>query len=151
MSDETHPAFRAFAAYRWAETMLLAYKEEGSAPFRSVTRQTLFQDERMAGQLRYFEVAPGGWSTLERHGHMHAVMILRGKGRCLVGAEVREVFPHDLVSIAPWTWHQFRADAEQPLGFLCMVDAVRDKPQLPDEADLAALNAIPAVREFLEG
>ena len=63
----------------------------------------------MAGELRYFEIAPGGYSTLERHEHVHAVMILRGQGRCLVGGEVRSVAPLDLVSVPPMTWHQFRA------------------------------------------
>ena len=42
-------------------------------------------------ELRYFEMAPGGYSTLERHEHMHAVMILRGHGHCLLGGEVRAV------------------------------------------------------------
>jgi hypothetical protein len=29
------------------------------------------------------------------------------------------------------TWHQFLADAGEPLGFLCMVPSERDRPQLP--------------------
>ena len=45
----------------------------------------------LACELRYFEMAPGGYSTLERHEHVHAVLILRGRGHCLVGAEVRPV------------------------------------------------------------
>ena len=86
----------------------------------------------MAGELRYFEVAPGGFSTLERHEHMHAVLILRGRGHCLVGDEVKQLETRDLVTVPPMTWHQFRATTDEPLGFLCMVDAQRDKPQLPD-------------------
>ena len=135
--------------YRWGGVELHAYKQEGSAPFRDITRQTLFRDEKLAGELRYFEIAPGGHSTLERHEHLHAVMVLRGKGRCLVGEEVREIGPLDLVSIPAMTWHQFRADSGEPLGFLCMVDAIRDKPQLPNEADLAALSANPEIAAFL--
>ncbi len=53
-----------------------------------MTRQVLFDDPSMATQLRYFEVAPGGWTTLERHEHVHNVMVIRGKGRCLVGDKV---------------------------------------------------------------
>ncbi len=94
--------------FRWDGVDLHAYKQDGSAPFKDVTRQTLFRDEALAGELRYFEVAPGGHSTLERHEHVHAVMILRGRGRCLVGDEVRDVSALDLVSIPPMTWHQFR-------------------------------------------
>ena len=39
--------------------------------------------------------------------------------------------PFDLVTIPSWTWHQFRATDGEPLGFLCMVNAERDRPQLP--------------------
>ena len=57
--------FRAFAEnFRWDDVSLLAYKEEGSAPFKSITRQVLFQDSELKCELRYFEVAAGGYSTL---------------------------------------------------------------------------------------
>jgi S-methyl-1-thioxylulose 5-phosphate methylthiotransferase len=147
--DETK-RFRAHeGGFRWADVDLHAYKAQGAAPFKDVSRQTLFRDEQLAGELRYFEVAPGGHSTLERHEHVHAVMILRGSGRCLVGNEVRAVATLDLVAIPPMAWHQFRAGAEEPLGFLCMVDRERDRPQLPTEDDLAELRADPAVAAFL--
>jgi hypothetical protein len=58
---------------------------------------------------------------------------------------------HDLVSIPPMAWHQFRAAADAPLGFLCMVDVARDRPQLPTEAELAALRRNPAIAAFLDG
>ena len=38
----------------------------------------LFHDDALACELRYFEIAPGGHSTLERHDHLHSVMIIRG-------------------------------------------------------------------------
>jgi quercetin dioxygenase-like cupin family protein len=146
------PAHRAHrGGFRWDGVDLHAYKDEGSAPFKDITRQTLFKRPDMAGELRYFEVAPGGHSTLERHQHVHAVMIIRGRGRCLVGDEVRDVEPLDLVSIDPMQWHQFRAAPAEPLGFLCMVDMERDKPQLPGPRDLADLLANPEIAEFLAG
>jgi quercetin dioxygenase-like cupin family protein len=74
---------------------------------------------------------------------------LRGAGRVLVDRTIYPVAAHDLVSVAPRTWHQFRAAADAPLGFLCMVDAARDKPELPDADALAALNADPDVAAFL--
>jgi hypothetical protein len=49
------------------------------------------------------------------------------------------------------TWHQFRATESEPLGFLCMVNTERDKPQLPSDADLAGLAADPAIAAFLRG
>jgi mannose-6-phosphate isomerase-like protein (cupin superfamily) len=123
---------KAKDGFRWEDVDLLAYKEEGSAPFKAITRQTLFHDAKLGCELRYFEVAPGGYSTLERHEHVHAVMILRGHGQCLLADSVGEVGPHDLVTIPSWTWHQFHASRGEPLGFLCMVNRERDKPQLPD-------------------
>jgi mannose-6-phosphate isomerase-like protein (cupin superfamily) len=141
---------RETGACRWDGVDMLEYKAGGSAPFKDITRQVLFGDPRIAAELRYFEMAAGGHSTLERHEHMHAVMILRGRGLCLVGEEVREVCEHDLVTIPPLTWHQFRATVGEPLGFLCMVNRERDKPQLPDEAQVAELRRNGAIRDFLD-
>lgn len=144
--------FRAFAEnFRWDEVSQLAYKEEGSAPFKSITRQVLFQDPELRCELRYFEVAPGGYSTLERHQHTHGVMILRGEADVLVGDEVRAVKTHDLVRIPPMTWHQFRTRGDQPMGFLCMVNVERDRPQLPTDDDLQSLKDNPAIADFLKG
>ena len=136
--------------YDWDGVEKLPYKEDSRALFKSITRQTLFSDPDLDGELRYFEVAPGGFSTLERHEHMHAVLILRGRGRCLVGHEVQTIETRDLVTVPAMTWHQFRASEGEPLGFLCMVNARRDKPQLPKEEDLARLKADPSIAAFLE-
>ena len=135
--------------YRWEGVDELPYKEDGRALFKSVTRQVLFSDPGLRGELRYFEVAPGGFSTLERHRHMHAVLVLRGRGHCLVGAEVRPIETRDLVTVPPMTWHQFRATAGEPLGFLCMVNAARDKPQLPSAEELAMLRRDAKIAAFL--
>src|SRR5262249_20704250 len=105
----------------------------------------------MHSELRYFEVAPGGFSTLERHEHMHAVLILRGRGHCLVGTEVRALETRDLVTVPPMTWHQFRATTDEPLAFLCMVNTDRDKPRLPSPDDLARLREDPKIATFLQG
>jgi mannose-6-phosphate isomerase-like protein (cupin superfamily) len=141
---------RAQRDYRWEGVELLPYKEDGRALFKAITRQTLFSDPELHGELRYFEVAPGGYSTLERHEHMHAVLILRGRGHCLVGNEVRPVETRDLITVPRLTWHQFRATADEPLGFLCMVNATRDKPQLPSPEDVAELQADPKIAAFLK-
>jgi mannose-6-phosphate isomerase-like protein (cupin superfamily) len=144
------PHRKATADYRWDGVELLPYKEDDRALFKSITRQTLFSDPEMGGELRYFEVAPGGFSTLERHEHMHAVLILRGRGQCLIGGEVRPIDTRDLVTVPPMTWHQFRATEGEPLGFLCMVNATRDKPQLPTAQDVEGLKADPAIAAFLQ-
>ena len=136
--------------FRWEGVPLLAYKADGGSHFKGVTRQVLFSDpEHLGAELRYFEVEPGGHSTLEQHGHVHAVMIVRGRGACLVGDVIYRISPHDLVSIPPDTWHQFRAASDEPLGFLCLVRCDRDRPRRPTAADLEALRSNRAVAEFI--
>lgn len=152
MSDENgdQAGLRRFHPdYRWDGVELKVYKEDGRDLFRDVTRQVLFSRADLAGELRYFEVAVGGFTTLERHEHVHAVLILRGRGRALVGDRIVDFETNDLITIPPLTWHQFRAAGDQPMGFLCMVDAVRDKPQLPSPEDVAALRSSAPVDEFL--
>ncbi len=152
MDTEDAAAVRAFRdGFRWDGVGVHPYKDDAAAPFKAISRQVLCDDPALACALRYFEIAPGGFSTLERHEHAHAVMILRGEGRCLVGQSVRVVRPHDLIAIPAWTWHQFRATAGVPLGFLCMVNRERDRPQLPTEQDLARLTLDPEIAAFMNG
>jgi mannose-6-phosphate isomerase-like protein (cupin superfamily) len=139
MSSDPPLVRKSLGDYRWHQVDLLAYKQDGGAPFKDVTRQVLFDGTDLPTQLRYFEVAPGGWTTLERHNHVHAVMVIRGKGQCLVGEQAYDIALHDLVNVPPMTWHQFHAAKDEPLGFLCMVSSERDRPQLPDESEREAL------------
>jgi len=134
--------------FRWAGIPVLAYKEEGSH-FRDVTRQVLFDGEGIGAELRYFEIAAGGWSTLERHQHVHAVLVVRGEGRVLIGDQVVAVAGHDLVRVPPVIWHQFRAAPHAPLGFLCLVPCGRDRPEQPDAAALAALRRDATIADFI--
>lgn len=119
--------------FRWEGVVLKAYKAPAAAPFKDVTRQTLLGEGPGEGALRfvtrYFEVQPGGYSTLELHRHPHSVVILRGIGQVVLGDETYELAPFDCVYIAPATKHQFRATGSEPLGFLCIVDRVRDRPR----------------------
>ena len=67
----------------------------------------------------------------------------------MVGSEIKSLGTRDLVTVPPMTWHQFRATKGEPLGFLCMVDAARDKPQLPSADDIARMRADADVAAFL--
>jgi len=125
--------------FHWQDVDVLEYKQDGAAPFRDVTRQVLFDSSDPPAQLRYFEVAPGGYTTLERHEHVHAVMVIRGRGQCLVGDRAYDIATHDLVDVPPMTWHQFRAAGDEPLGFLCLVPSTRDRPQMPGEEEVAGI------------
>lgn len=152
MDQNEQSKVRAFGqGFSWEGVERIPYKEEGEAPFKAVSRQLLFAAPDLACELRYFEIDAGGYSTLERHQHSHAVMILRGCGRCLIGHAVRAVAAYDLVTIPPWTWHQFRATGGEALGFLCMVNAERDRPELPSEPELDRLRSDPRIAAFLSG
>lgn len=143
------PVRRALPDCHWEGVETLRYKDEGSAPFRDVTRQVLFQIPELHCEWRYFEVAPDGHSTLECHEHAHAVMILRGRGRCLIGRTIHRLNERDLVTVPPGTWHQFRADEDSPLGFLCLVNRDRDRPRLPTEQDIEQMNCDPRIAAFI--
>jgi len=133
MSQDAKPLVRRHRGdFHWEGVDVLKYKQDEATPFKDVTRQVLFDAQDPPAQLRYFEVAPGGWTTLERHNHVHAVMVIRGKGQCLVGDKAYDIATHDLVNVPPMTWHQFRAAPGEALGFLCLVSSERDRPQLPD-------------------
>ena len=135
--------------FHWEGVAVRAYKQDASVPYRDVTRQVLFDDPALRCQLRYFEIAPGGYTTLERHQHVHAVVIQRGRGRVLVGSTIAEVAPFDLVYVPAQTWHQFRADRDAPLGFLCVVNHDRDRPELPDADAVTELRTNAAIAAFI--
>jgi len=147
---EHRPFRHETAPFRWEGVDVLVYKETGTH-FKSITRQILFDNGKdMPCQWRYFEIEPGGHSTFERHKHVHAVLILRGKGQVLVGEEIREVGMRDLVHVEPMTWHQFQANLGEPLGFLCLVNCDRDRPQRPDEKKAAELGQHPVIGGFMK-
>jgi len=126
--------------FQWQGIVPVQYKEHlGDARglgWRGVTRYTLgrppYIDARFA--LRYFEIAPDGYSSLEKHAHVHLIVVVRGRGRALVGARVLELKPLDIVYVPPHTPHRWLNPYSEPFGFLCPTDAERDKPQpLSDE------------------
>ena len=133
----------------WAGGEVTAYKEQDGT-FRAVSRQELTGAEHGQGTaLRYFEVGPGGHTTLERHEHTHVVVPIRGRGRALVVDRVVPLAPHDVVFVPSWGWHQFRAGPDEPFGFLCAVVVDRDRPVLPTEEDLMALRRDPEIAAFI--
>lgn len=121
--------------FTWQGVPLEAYKETTEA-WRGVTRRELSgrRGESQAFHVRYFEIAPGGYSTLEKHAHEHVVIPVRGGGEVQFGCFIHRVGFGDVVYIAPNDPHQFRnpEDATEPFGFLCIVNAERDAPQAVD-------------------
>jgi len=122
-----------FGGFRWDGVALREYKT-GEVPYRDVTRQTLLGEntgeEPFSFVTRYFEIQPGGYSTLERHQHPHAVVVIRGRGRVMLGDRSCDIAPFDCVYVSPGVAHQFRATGTEPLGFLCTVDRMRDRREV---------------------
>lgn len=117
----------------WQDAFRKVYKDEPGS-WHGVTRTSLIggaDEMSMPFHVRYFEVEVGGFSSLEKHAHEHVVVVIRGKGKVALGEHQEAVSFGDVVYIAPWEVHQFRnPEGPEPLGFLCMVPAERDKPIL---------------------
>lgn len=136
--------------FTWDGVDTLVYKQDNS-PFKDVTRQVLFDGAwDIPCQLRYFEVKPGGYSTLEHHEHTHVVMIFRGRGQCLLGDDVMDVKMGDYIEIPKNTVHQFRANQGEHLGFLCLVNQDRDKVKVVSEEEIASMKEEAHLKTFFE-
>jgi mannose-6-phosphate isomerase-like protein (cupin superfamily) len=66
-----------------------------------------------------------------------------------VGNEVGQIQPFDIVRVPAMTWHQFRAAASVPLGFLCLVTTDRDRGARPNEEEFRALRSNPEIDAFI--
>jgi quercetin dioxygenase-like cupin family protein len=73
--------------------------------------------------IRYFEVEPGGRTSLDCHEHDHGVMVLRGRSRVVLGDDDVEVSFGDIIYIPPHELHQFNNVGSEPLGLLCVIPA----------------------------
>lgn len=123
-SDQSH----------WEGVEKKVYKTD-TDNFKDIHRFTLLGEEiqELNFQTRYFEIGPGGYSSLEKHRHPHSVIIIRGSGSVILDNELIPIQTHDIVYIAPQTIHQFHADGLEELGFICIVDRQRDRPAIPDD------------------
>ena len=122
----------------WDNVPLENYKPPADESWRGVRRMELVgkRGESCAHHLRYFEVQPGGYSTFERHQHEHVVVSLCGEGEVQLQSSVFRVAPGEVTYTAPGVPHQFRCPegARGPYGFLCIVNAQRDRPTRVDPA-----------------
>ena len=71
-------------------------------------------------RVRYFRVAAGAQTALERHPHDHGVVIESGRARVTLGDERHELGPGDVVYVAGDELHCFEALGDEPLGFICV-------------------------------
>lgn len=131
------------ADFNWEGRPAVRYKADDRLPFRDVTRHELIgrSGEQTSFDLRYFEIAPGGYSSLEKHHHTHTIIGVRGSGvlrfandPSIAAQETSEslpIQPNDIAYVAPMTVHQLTNPGTEPFGFFCVVDHERDAPQSP--------------------
>ena len=123
--------------FEWSGRPSAAYKDardlaEGLA-FKGVRRVELVgrSGEPTRTDLRYFEIEPGGYSSLEKHLHTHIVIGARGRGVLVLGSRREPLAPMDVACIGPLEAHQLRNESSEPFGFFCIVDHDRDRPAAP--------------------
>ena len=123
--------------FEWSDRPSSAYKDA-----RDLTRDLAFKGvrrvelvgkfaERSPTDLRYFEIEPGGYSSLEKHLHAHIVIGARGRGVLVLGERRETLAPMDVACIGPLETHQLRNESSEPFGFFCIVDHDRDRPGAP--------------------
>lgn len=120
--------------FEWEGVEKKVYKTDTNN-YKDIHRYSLLGEDipDLNFQTRYFEIKPGGFSSLEKHQHPHSVVIIRGSGSVVLDNEIHPINMHDVVYIAPETIHQFHADRSEELGFICVVDSERDRPAIPDD------------------
>ena len=123
--------YRHKGGCRWSGVRTERYKKLDGG-WSAITRNVLIGNhgESAKFHLRYFEIAPEGFSSKEIHRHEHVVICVRGKGRVLIGNKSYTIKYLDTVYLAPNTIHQLYNPYDEPFGFFCIVDAKRDKPKL---------------------
>jgi len=142
-------------AFRWSGIAGQKYKSgSGDARgmgWKGVSRWVLARPEAIQAdyELRYFEIEPAGYSSLEKHRHVHFVVVLRGRGRALVGKRVVDLSPLDALHVPPLTPHRWLNESGEPFGFLCPVDRARDRPQPIDDDEWELLRANPVTARYV--
>lgn len=120
---------RPSEGFRYPGVEEQTYKDEPGT-WVGVTRRNLFPSAKTGFEVRYFEVAPGGYTSFEFHGHEHCVLVARGSGRVRLGDAWRAIGEGDAVWVSEKTPHQFQNDGAEPFGIYCVVDRDRDRPVL---------------------
>lgn len=71
--------------------------------------------------MRHFEIDAGGFTPYHQHDWEHVVYVLSGSGTLKGEDKALPLQSGSAVLVKPNEMHQFRADADGPLAFLCMI------------------------------
>ena len=129
-TSPTPTDFIEFQNFKWSGRDVQEYKPEYDSDFKDIIRHELIGNfgESTKFDLRYFEIKPGGYSSLEKHIHEHVIIGARGRGLLLKDGKQIEIQVHDIAYVSPMEKHQLRNREHEPFGFFCIVDHHRDRP-----------------------
>ncbi len=128
-----------FDGYAWKGANVHEYKGNPD-----VVKYVLFGKKNgLKFEVRVFIVKPGGATSLEKHKHQHAVVVLEGEGWALVGDKVYEIKPFDGIWVPPMTPHRFVANKTSNLKILCIVDVNRDRPVALSGEEIERILSLP--------
>ena len=105
----------------WERQEPVVYGEAQGAAGASMKRIIGPFEDMARFALRYVQIEPGGWSSLDQHEHDHGVFVLRGRGRVRHGDMETDIAHGDVVYIAPNEVHQFTNAGDEPLRLLCVI------------------------------
>jgi ribulose-bisphosphate carboxylase large chain len=122
--------YRFKGDFAWHRVKIEEYKPV-EEDWSSMIRQTLIgsHGETAKFHVRYFEIAPGGYSSFETHRHEHVVIGIRGEGVCIVKKKKYAIGFLDTLYIEPSAPHKLTNPFKEPFGFFCIVNAKRDRPK----------------------
>ncbi|MBN2655151.1 MAG: cupin domain-containing protein [Nitrospirae bacterium] len=131
VSDNSSKIIRHKENCKWKDYIPTKYKNISMGGWSDISRNVLIGErgESAKFHLRYFEINPGGCSSLEFHKHEHVVVVIKGTGRVKLGKKNYKVTYLDTIYISPYTVHQLTNPFDEPFGFFCIVNAKRDKPK----------------------
>jgi ribulose-bisphosphate carboxylase large chain len=130
LTSNVSKLFRHLGNFEWSHIQPVDYKTDDGS-FQGVSRRVFVGEsgESPLFHTRYFEVAEGGYTTLEQHLHEHVVVVMRGQGTALIGERRVTLAFGDVLYVAPDDVHQLSNSGSEPFGFLCIVNAQRDRPR----------------------
>jgi quercetin dioxygenase-like cupin family protein len=112
--------------FKWDGTRTRSY---GKDPSNQVSETWMIGKKEGAENFafRYYQLEVGARSRQEQHHHDHGVFILQGSGEVLLGDQTHPISRGDIIYIPPDVLHQLRNTGSDPLGFLCVIPARREK------------------------
>jgi quercetin dioxygenase-like cupin family protein len=118
--SEIHKFTGSKNKFYWSGVKGLPLEIEG---IQSATKHVLIGEKEGAPNsiMRFFDLAPGGHSKLERHSQEHEVLVIQGKGKVRIGEEEFTVSPFDAVFVEGDELHQFTNPFDEPFGFICVI------------------------------